>query len=109
MVKYHPDTRFLTDYAAGSLPESQALCVSAHLHYCPACRIKVGELMALGTELFVTQAPATLAEDSFERLMARLEEGRELEPIALLGFVLTDLASFGADADDDCTLLVIRA
>lgn len=44
-----------------------------------------------------------------ERLMARLEEGRGLDPVALLGFVLTDLASFGADPNDDCTLLVIRA
>lgn len=44
-----------------------------------------------------------------ERLVARLEEGRGRDPVALLGFVLTDLASFGADASDDCTLLVIRA
>jgi len=80
MVKYHPDTRFLTDYAAGSLPESQALCVSAHLHYCPACRLKVGELMALGTELFVTQEPAAVADDSFARLMARVDDSKTAAP-----------------------------
>lgn len=73
MVKYHPDTRFLTDYAAGSLPQSQALCVAAHLHYCPACRVKVGELTRLGSELFMAQEPLPVAGDSFDRLMARLD------------------------------------
>ncbi|MFT5322154.1 MAG: putative transcriptional regulator, partial [Pseudohongiellaceae bacterium] len=55
MTKYHPDTRFLTDYSAGSLPESQALCVAAHLHYCPACRTKVSELTHVGSEIFLSQ------------------------------------------------------
>ena len=52
MVRFHPDARFLTDYAAGSLPVSQALCVATHLHYCPGCRLRVGELTELGAELF---------------------------------------------------------
>lgn len=80
MVKYHPDTRFLTDYVAGSLPASQALCVAAHLHYCPACRIKVGELTELGTALFLGQEvparePPAVEADSFEQTMARIESG----------------------------------
>jgi len=73
MVKYHPDARFLTDYTAGSLPQSQALCVSTHLHYCQSCRVKVRELMELGTELFVQQQPASVGEDSFSRLLTRIE------------------------------------
>ena len=75
MVKYHPDTRYLTDYVAGSLPESQALCVAAHLHYCPACRVKVGELTELGTALFVEQLPVATSTDSFERTMAMIDAG----------------------------------
>ncbi len=75
MVKYHPDTRFLTDYVAGSLPESQALCVTAHLHYCPACRVKVGELTELGTALFVEQQPEETTSNSFERTMAIIDAG----------------------------------
>ena len=73
LVKYHPDTRFLTDYAAGSLPESQALCVAAHLHYCPTCRSRIAELTQLGTEFFMEQKPAEITEDSFEHVMAKLE------------------------------------
>lgn len=74
MVKYHPDTRFLTDYAAGSLPRSQALCVAAHLHYCPACRTKVGELSSVGAELFMDQAPVAVSDDCFGRIMDRLDD-----------------------------------
>jgi len=73
MVKYHPDTRFLTDYAAGSLPESQALCVAAHLHYCTGCRNKVGDLASLGGELLLDQQPATVSDGCFDRVMARLD------------------------------------
>jgi len=80
MIKFHPDIRFLTDYAAGSLPESQALCVSAHLHYCPSCRIKVGELMALGTELFVSQQPVAPEADSFDKIMNRIDSGEVKTP-----------------------------
>lgn len=95
MVKYHPDTRFLTDYVAGSLPESQALCVAAHLHYCPACRVKVGELTELGTALFVSQRPTQTAADSFERTMARIDAGAATSERT---------ASTGAGRQDNTTL-----
>jgi len=74
MVKYHPDTRFLTDYAAGSLPESQALCVAAHLHYCSGCRAKIRELTQLGAEFFLTQEPEAVSDDSFDRLWQNLQK-----------------------------------
>ncbi len=73
MVKYHPDTRFLTDYTAGSLPEAQALCVATHLHYCATCRTRVRELTALGTELFLQQAPIAVGAADFERLLSRVD------------------------------------
>ncbi|MGA0805281.1 MAG: ChrR family anti-sigma-E factor [Pseudohongiellaceae bacterium] len=73
MVKYHPDVRFLTDYTAGSLPRSQALCVAAHLHFCQACKARVRELTELGSELFDQQQPLPLQTSSFERLMQRID------------------------------------
>lgn len=72
MVKYHPDVRFLTDYSAGSLPHSQALCVASHLHYCPSCKARVRELTELGSELFSQQQPQPLAASAFDRLMGRI-------------------------------------
>ncbi len=82
MVKYHPDTRFLTDYAAGSLPEAQALCVASHLHYCAGCRLKIRELTALGTEIFLLQTPLAVSSADFELLLARVETLLHLAPVA---------------------------
>jgi len=72
LVKYHPDTRFLTDYAAGSLPESQALCVAAHLHHCADCRAHIRELTQVGTELFMEQPAAEVSSGCFDQVMARV-------------------------------------
>jgi putative transcriptional regulator len=77
MVKYHPDTRFLTDYAAGSLPQAQALCVATHLHYCAACKLRLRELTALGAELFLQQTPLAVADTGFERLLKRVENAAQ--------------------------------
>jgi putative transcriptional regulator len=73
MVKYHPDARFLTDFSAGTLPRAQALCVSAHLHYCASCRTRIRELTQLGSELFVMQHPASPSASAFDRLMGKIE------------------------------------
>ena len=72
MIKYHPDARFLTDYAAGSLPVSQALCVATHLHYCVGCRTKIRELNELGAELFMQLPSASVAPSEYDRLLARI-------------------------------------
>ncbi len=72
MTKYHPDTRFISDFAAGSLPMSQALCVSAHLHYCEECKQKVAQLADLGSAFFDKTAPMNLDMD-FSSLMERID------------------------------------
>jgi len=79
MPKYHPDARFLTDYAAGSLPASQALCVATHLHYCPQCRLKTGELTELGAELFMQLEPARVDQSEYLRLLDRLKQSPAAE------------------------------
>lgn len=72
-LKYHPDARFLTDYAAASLPASQALCVATHLHYCAQCRQRVRDLTELGAELFMQQPAVAVDDAEFDRLLARLD------------------------------------
>lgn len=73
MVKYHPDVRFLTDYTAGCLPTTQALCVATHLHYCTSCKAKVRELTELGSILFMQQQRSDVKTSEFERLLTRVE------------------------------------
>lgn len=79
MTKYHPKTRFLTDYAAGSLPRSQALCVSAHLHYCQSCQQKLAQLNQLGSVMLDELAPME-PEQGFSSLMEKIDALSESPP-----------------------------
>ncbi|MEX2367034.1 MAG: ChrR family anti-sigma-E factor [Pseudohongiellaceae bacterium] len=73
MTKYHPDSRFLTDYATGNLSIAQALCVSVHMHYCQACKHKVNELANVGSTLFMQIEPVSVSNDCFSKLMAEVD------------------------------------
>ncbi len=84
MISYHPDSRFLTDFATGSLPMSEAVCVAAHLHYCGKCRARVQQLADVGSHIFsrleseaLDQPDAGEAAD-FEVLMQRIEREESL-------------------------------
>ncbi len=52
MSNFHPDINWLTDYTAGTLPMSQALCISVHLSFCPECRKQIEQLNSLGGIIF---------------------------------------------------------
>jgi putative transcriptional regulator len=80
MVSFHPDSRFLTDFTTGSLSISEALCVSAHLHYCGKCRARVQQLTDVGSHLFNRLEPeSTESDDGFETLMQRIEQHETAE------------------------------
>ena len=83
MVAHHPDSRFLTDYAAGTLTLSEAVCVAAHLHFCGRCRARVQQLTDIGSHLFAGLQTRELTPEpgEFEQLMARIDaEGGEAGP-----------------------------
>ena len=73
MIKHHPDTQLLTDFAAGSLAFGQALCVSVHLESCTDCRRRVRALDGIGGELLQRLEPATVDDDLFGQLLARID------------------------------------
>lgn len=52
MPEHHPDIHFLSEYAAGTLCEAHALCISAHLEHCDECRAIVAQLTEIGASLF---------------------------------------------------------
>ncbi|MDA8962541.1 ChrR family anti-sigma-E factor [Pseudomonadales bacterium] len=54
MNHFHPDIHWLTDYAAGNLPMSQALCISVHISFCSQCKKEVEQLNSLGGMIFTT-------------------------------------------------------
>ena len=72
MISYHPDSRFLTDFATANLPLSEAVCVSAHLEFCSKCRAHVQQLTDIGGHMLSRLKPEAVSPDSFESLMARV-------------------------------------
>lgn len=87
MVTFHPDARFLTDFASGSLPLSEAACVSAHLEFCAKCRSHVQQLSDLGAQLLTqlesaeTMDVSAVNDADFDRLMQKIET-QESSPVS---------------------------
>lgn len=76
MTHHHPDSQWLTEYVAGTLSESQALCVSTHLNFCDQCRAEVASLNDIGAMVFDNQPPsASVDSGMFDKIMNRIEHG----------------------------------
>lgn len=76
MVTFHPEARFLHDYAAGSLPRAHAISVATHLAFCDKCRAHLQQLNSLGAALLErNDRPVELSKDAFSQVMARIEQG----------------------------------
>lgn len=57
MIQFHPDIHLLTEFSAGCMPESIALCVASHLEHCDSCRHEIDQLNAFGS-LFIYKESA---------------------------------------------------
>ena len=73
-MSHRPDIPWLTDYAAGTLPLSQALCVAVHLSFCPESRKQVEQLNSLGAIMF-TNATNDSGNLNYEPLTTELPDG----------------------------------
>lgn len=69
----HPAYELLAAYSAGSLPLSQALCVSAHLEHCHSCTRQLQRLNRVGSELMQQLKPAKASNDLKNRLLDSLD------------------------------------
>ena len=69
----HPQDELLASFSAGSLPMSQALCISAHLEQCPECARQLRRLNRVGSELMQQLQPAPATEALKQRLLNRLD------------------------------------
>lgn len=73
MIRHHPAPDTLVEYAAGSLPPAQALCLSVHLGYCQQCQEKARQLKQVASNLMAKQAPVEVDASLFDRVMARIQ------------------------------------
>ena len=78
----HPAHELLAAYSAGSLPLSQALCISAHLEHCPSCTRQLQRLNRVGSELMQQLKPAQASANLKNRLLDSLDSLVEAQPPA---------------------------
>jgi putative transcriptional regulator len=71
---HHPGDDLLLEYASGTQREPVALLIATHLALCPQCREQTRGLETIGGALVAQLGPEPLAEDSFARLLGRLDE-----------------------------------
>ncbi len=91
MIQYHPAPEVLTDYAAGAMRLSHALCVASHLEYCAACRKAVSTLTAVGTYYF--------AEEKSQQNIVRQQLNEQQTLGQMKASVLGMLDSLGKDTE----------
>lgn len=70
----HPVDELLASYSAGSLPLSQALCLSAHLEHCHACGQKLERFNRVGSELMQQLKPSPASAELKNRMLDQLDE-----------------------------------
>jgi len=73
-IGHHPPDEALATFAAGTLPEGEALVVATHLEACAECREWVGTLEAVGGILLNDNPPRALATAATRDTLARLTE-----------------------------------
>ena len=72
-ITNHPHQELMAADSAGSLPLSQALCISTHLERCPECVRKLQRLNHVGSELMQQLEPAPASSELRDKLFARLD------------------------------------
>ena len=72
-ISNHPQQELMAAYSAGSLPLSQALCISTHLEHCPECVRKLQRLNHVGSELMQQLKPAPASSELRDKLLGTLD------------------------------------
>src|SRR5579872_7032872 len=79
MIHHHPDDALLLAYASGAADEAISLILATHMTYCSRCRLRSGELEAIGGALLEDITPAPLAVGARDAVMAMLDEVKPYE------------------------------
>lgn len=74
MINWHPDEATLLAYSAGTLSTSYAVCVSAHLHYCPHCRAAYDSLNTLAATVLEEADVSDVSDSLLDDTLALLDD-----------------------------------
>jgi putative transcriptional regulator len=80
MAEHLAPDDLLQAYAAGTLSEPLSLLVATHIALSPESRQAVRFYEDVGGTLLETSAPAEMADDAFDAVMARIESGTPVVP-----------------------------
>ena len=73
MTVHHPSEPTLAAYATGTMPEALALVTATHLSFCPACRISLSTIEAIGGVILDDLTPVPMSPDALDHLLQRLD------------------------------------
>jgi putative transcriptional regulator len=73
-INHHLDDATVFAYAAGTLDEALSVVAASHIAWCPHCRAAVRQAEALGGEILVGLAPASVSDDCRARTLGLLDQ-----------------------------------
>ncbi len=73
MIRHHPSSEVLAEYARGALDAGAMLVIACHIHDCTACRSEAGLWEGAGGALLDRIEPAALSDGALEKALARLD------------------------------------
>jgi putative transcriptional regulator len=71
---HHPTPELLTDFTAGNLQLSHALCVSTHLEYCSDCQTNVQRLNTMAAQMMSELKPVTISSALKQNVLELLDD-----------------------------------
>lgn len=82
MIQHHPPDEMLTAFAAGTLDSGQRIVIATHIAGCGRCRSFERAMQVVGGTVLERGPPDGMADDSFAKVMARLNRTAPAQPAA---------------------------
>lgn len=81
MIKRHPESSMLVEYASGSLELAPTISITTHLQFCETCRAQVNSLNSIGGEMLSESDAQTVSDDLLNRVLDCLEDKPAPAPV----------------------------
>ncbi len=73
MKGWHPTQELLVEYAAGTLPKAQGICIAVHMHYCTDCQVTLEKLKVVGAQIWEEGPPVKVTDNCKSAVMSVLD------------------------------------
>ena len=88
MIRHHPDSDLLLEYAAGVLTPAPTVSVTAHLHFCKRCQAAVEAMGEVGGGMLEQQQPADVSDSLLDKVLLCIADDApaETKPVPVRTF-----------------------